>query len=430
MSVRVSPIDRIGVEIDEVLNSGRPITEILEEVARLGAQLILQSTVEAEVTEWLGRARYQRGERRRQGWRNGFSQVTIKTTAGPVRLSRPKLRGATEAFASRLLGKGVTRSNALESLVIAGYVRGLSDRDVEAALSEALGPEASISKSTVSRVCQTLRSEFEAFAARDLSDVELDYLYLDGSNFKMHPNSRRPEPILAAWGITTSGAKTLVGLASGSAESYPAWLEFFRDLKARGLQAPLLGVTDGAPGLIGAFDEVFAGTARQRCVIHKARNVLAKVTKADQETVKAEFWSIFDDIEEPSGPAAVAEATRRAQLFADKWQSSYPAAVDIVTGDLEALTVHLWFPPEHWKRIRHTNLIERTFGETRRRTKVIGRFPGEQSCISLVWAVLDRASARWRGLIHNKSTQQLLAHYRTHGLTQPRSEEEPINQAA
>jgi putative transposase len=184
VTARVSPTDRIRADIDELFASEGDVGDGLEEVARLGARLLLQTALEAEVTEFLGRDRYQRRQNddgARAGSRNGYCPTTIKTTAGEVTLERPKLRGTTEAFASRLLGAGVTRTNALESLVIAGFVRGLSVRDVEAALGEALGPGATISKSTVSRVCEAIKDEFDAFKERDLSDVELDYLFLDGS---------------------------------------------------------------------------------------------------------------------------------------------------------------------------------------------------------------------------------------------------------
>jgi putative transposase len=132
------------------------------------------------------------------GYRNGHHSVEIKTTTGPVGLERPKLRGPTQPFVSRLLGKGVSRTNALEALVLASFVRGLSVRDVEAAPAEALGPEAALSKSTVSRICQVIKEEFDAWARRDLGDVELDYLYLDGARFRMHPGAPA-EPVPAAW---------------------------------------------------------------------------------------------------------------------------------------------------------------------------------------------------------------------------------------
>ena len=228
MSVRVSPADRIRAEIDALFAADRDLVEVLEDVARLGARLIIQTAVEAEVTEFLGRARYQRAahtEDARPGARNGYCPTTIKTTAGPVTIDRPKLRGTTERFASRLFGAGVTKTNALESLVIAGFVRGLSVRDVEATLADALGAEAALSKSTVSRVCEAIKDEFDRWSARHLDEVELDYLFLDGSCFKLHPGARA-EPVLAAWGITTEGKPVFLGLAPGGSESTDAWSDF------------------------------------------------------------------------------------------------------------------------------------------------------------------------------------------------------------
>src|SRR5256886_419261 len=212
VSARVSPTERVRAHIDELFAQDRPLPEILEEVARLGAQLLMQAALEAEVTEFLGRDRYQRAATfpdARAGSRNGYREVTVKTTAGPVGLARPKLRGTSEAFASRLFGAHVTRTNALESLVIASFVRGLSVRDVEAALAEALGDQAAISKSTVSSVCQQIKEEYQAWARRRLDEVTLDYLYLDASFFRMHPGSPA-EPVLAAWGITTDGKPAFI----------------------------------------------------------------------------------------------------------------------------------------------------------------------------------------------------------------------------
>lgn len=399
MTARVSPTERIRAQIDELFASEGDLGQVLEEVARLATRLLLQTALEAEVTEFLGRDRYVRRSAAAdlQGSRNGYSPLTIKTTAGPVTLSRPKLRGTTQAFASRLLGKGVTRTNAIESLVIAGYVRGLSTRDVEAALGEALGDEATVSKSTVSRICEAIKVEFEAFKQRDLSEVELEYLYLDGSHFKMHPGAG-PEPVLVAWGITTDGKPVLLSIEPGSSESIDAWRDFLRSMTARGLREPLLVVSDGGAGLIGAVELVFTHSARQRCLIHRERNVLAKVPKHALDQVKTDYWAIWNGIEAGAGEAAVVEAAKRVKAFCTKWSRLYPAAVECLTTDLGHLTTYLRFPKEHWARIRHSNFIERTFGETRRRVKVIGRLPGERSCLSLVWAVLDRASRGWRGV--------------------------------
>src|SRR3974390_922976 len=228
MPDRVSPTDRIRARIDELFGQDRQLPEILEEVARLGAQLLMQAALEAEITEFLGRDRYQRAaasEDARPGSRNGYREVTVKTTAGPVSLARPKLRGTTGKFASRLFGSHVTKTNALESLVIASFIRGLSVRDVEAALAEALGDQAAISKSTVSAICQQVKDEYEAWARRRLDGGMLDYLFLDASFFRMHPGSPA-QPVLAAWGITTEGKPAFIGLAPGSGGAAAAWPHF------------------------------------------------------------------------------------------------------------------------------------------------------------------------------------------------------------
>ena len=418
MSTRVSPIERIRAEIDDLFGSERELGEVLEEVARLGVRLLMQTAIEAEVTEFLGRERYSHGERIRAGSRNGHCPTTIKSTAGPVTIDRPKLRGTDEAFASRLLGVGVCRTNALESLVIAGFVRGLSVRDVEASLADALGAEAALSKSTVSRICDAIKDEFDTWKARDLSEVSLEYLFLDGSHFRMHDGARA-EPVLAAWGITSEGRPLLVGLDSGASESTDAWKGFLDGLVARGLRAPLLVVSDGAPGLIGAVELVFPYSLRQRCAIHRCRNLLAKVPVEHQNEVKAAYWSIFDPTGEPPGDKSIAVARARAGEFSATFGRRFPSAVACLNDDLASLFAYLRFPVEHHKRIRHSNFIERTFGETRRRVKVIGRLPGERSCLGLVWAVLDRASHGWRGVTMTPATVRQLQELRRQLLDPP-----------
>jgi putative transposase len=400
--VRVSPTDRVRHHIDELFAENRPLPEILEDVARLGAQLLMQAALEAEVTEFLRRDRYQRAastEDARPGSRNGYREVTVKTTAGPVKLARPKLRGTSEKFASRLFGAHVTKTNALETLVIASFVRGLSVRDVEATLAEALGDQAAISKSTVSSVCQAIKEQYQAWAQRRLDKITLDYLFLDASFFRMHPGSPA-EPVLAAWGITTAGKPAFIGLAPGTGESADAWSAFLTDLKDRGLGSPLLIVSDGAPGLITAIEQAYPQALRQRCLVHRARNILAKIPAGMQAEVKDTYWALFgtEDVTTPPGPKLVELIDARITAMAAKYQATYPAAVKCLLTDREGLTAYLRCPAEHHKRIRHSNFIERTFGETRRRTKVIGRLPGETSCLTLIWAVLDRASKGWRGV--------------------------------
>ena len=181
-------------------------------------------------------------------------------------------------------------------------------------------------------------------------------------------------------------------------------------------------VSDGNPGLIGAIEQVFPKALRQRCLIHRARNILAKIPAGMQAEVKDAYWAIFDteDLKTPPGPDLVAVIDGRIDGLAGKYQALYPAAARILLTDREGLTAYLRFPAEHHKRIRHANFIERTFGETRRRVKVIGRLPGETSCLSLVWAVLDRASRGWRGLTMTADGLRLLQDLRRSLLEPPR----------
>ena len=211
----------------------------------------------------------------------------------------------------------------------------------------------------------------------------------------------------------------LLAVEPGGDESHDAWAGFLEDLKHRGLRPPLLVISDGAAGLIGAIDTKMASALRQRCLIHRCRNVLAKIPAERRDEVKAAFWAIFalpEDTE--AGEAAVRAAQAGIDAFARHYERELPAAVKCLLTDRQALTAHLRFPAPHWRRIRHTNLIERTFGETRRRVKVIGRLPSEASCLTLVWAVLDRASHGWRGLAYTPAAARRLTELR-HQLHRP-----------
>jgi putative transposase len=239
----------------------------------------------------------------------------------------------------QLFGTGVTKTNALEALVIVGFVRGLSTRDIEATLVEALGEQAAVSRSTVSRVCEQVKIQFDAWCARRLDEVELDYLFLDGSHFKYHANAAA-EPVLAAWGIDTAGMPVFVGLEAAASESGDAWEGFLTGLGDRGLGCPLLVVSDGAPGLIGAVERAMGAALRQRCLIHRCRNLLGKVSKNAQAEVKADYWAICEVPEDLApGLDAVAYGQQRIDSFAVRWRDSYPAAVRALLADRESLAV-------------------------------------------------------------------------------------------
>jgi putative transposase len=392
MGMRVVPSARLRHELDVLIHDAGELADPIEEIGRLGARLILQQALEDELTEFLGRARYERIETR-VAHRNGYERPQkIATTSGPMEIERPRVRDASKlGFESRIVGKGVARTYALETLVICSFLRGLSVRDVEAALQETFD-EPVISKSTVSRVLEDTRERYRVWCKRRLEEHDLVYLYWDAIYLKLRPDDEPAEGVLCAWGITLEGRKVLLGLALGSRESYEDWLGFGRDLVNRGMRAPALVVADGAPGIWKAVRELWPAAERQRCTVHALRNLTSKLPERHHNEVKARYWQILDD----AGSAGEAKAGLLA--LASDYERSYPSAARVITDNIDQLVAHLRFPLVHRKRTRSTNLLERTFVEVRRRTKVIGRFPGETSALSLIWAVLELSSRGWRGV--------------------------------
>jgi putative transposase len=389
---KIVPSERLRRELDEVLAGVGEHDDPVEAIARLGARLIMQQALEDEVTEFLGRERYQRAEEGAAIYRNGYEPRTVKTMSGSMELERPRIRDAAAlGFESRVLGRGVARTHALEALIIVGFLRGLSVRDVEALLEETFGEQV-LGKSTVARICQDTRERYAAWCQRDLSMHDLVYCYLDAIYLKLRPDDEPAEGVLVAWGLTLEGQKVLLGLQLGSRESYDCWLDFGRDLKARGMRAPALIIADGAPGIWKATRELWPGAIEQRCTVHALRNITSKLPERLHREVKTRYWTVLDDA------TSARDAKHGLLALAGDYRPAYPSAMRTIDEHVDQLVAHLRFPLEHRKRTRSTNLLERTFVEVRRRTKIIGRFPGETSALSLIWAVLELASRGWRGI--------------------------------
>src|SRR3954466_8876104 len=388
---KIVPSERLRRELDEVLAGVGEHDDPVEAVARGGARLILQQALEDEVTDFLGRERYQRADGAAV-YRNGYEPRTVKTTSGAMELERPRIRSVSGLqFESQVLGKGVARTHALEALIILGFLRGLSVRDVEALLEEALG-EQIVGKSTVARICQDTRERYAAWCERRLEDHDLVYCYLDAIYLKLRPEDEPAEGVLVAWGLTLEGQKVLLGLQLGSRESYESWLDFGRDLQTRGMRAPALIIADGAPGIWKTTRELWPRAIEQRCTVHALRNITTKLPERLHREVKARYWTVLDD----AGSASEAKAGLLA--LAGDYRTAYPSAMKTIIEHVDQLVAHLRFPLEHSKRTRSTNLLERTFVEVRRRRKIIGRFPGETSALALIWAVPELASRGWRGI--------------------------------
>jgi putative transposase len=390
---RIAPSARLEAQIAELLGDELAANaEKLADLGRLGARLVLQRAVEDEVTAFLGRTRYQRTHAA-TGSRNGTRPKSVQTAEGELTIDMPQVRGAAERFISSVFpdSRTVIRTRPLEALIIGGYVRGLSDRDIESLMEEAgLGQ---VSKSTASRICRELRARYRTFCARSLAEVELLALFVDAIYLPTRPSGEQ-EGVLVAWGYTTQGKRVLVAVRLGQRERHEDWLDLGRDLVRRGLRSPWLVVTDGAPGLIKAVEELWPEADRQRCAVHRLRNIVAKLPKRPElhERIKSAYWAALNEAIDPDN------AEQRLRQLVTSLEREYPSAAACLAEDLPALCVHLKYVPRLRKRFRSSNLLERSLEEVRRRTKVIGRFPGETSCLSLCWAVLDVFIAGARGL--------------------------------
>jgi putative transposase len=381
--------------------------------------------VQDEFDAWLGRAgyerrpAYQRGLRNYDsGLRNGFRPRRVQTAEGELEVEIAQVRQAAEPFVSKLFACStkVLRTEPLRAMVIGAFVRGLSMRDIEALCEKAgLGK---LSKSTASRICEELRERFEQFRRRDLYEVQLAALFFDAVLLSVGPDGPK-EGVLVAWGFTEDGERVLLCVMLGMRESHEDWLALGRDLIARGLGAPLLIVADGAPGLIKAVEQCWPASDRQHCCVHRVRNLLAKLPERERERVRGAYWRALDDAVDER------DAKQRLQALVDELDGAgYTAAAKCLAGDLDALVVHLRYPTRHRRRWRSTNLLERSLAEVKRRSKVIGRFPGQTSCLTLVWAVLDLYITHAKnGVRFSQLEHQRLRRMRYHG-SQPATDEQ------
>jgi putative transposase len=356
------------------------------ELVRLAARLIVEEALEGESRDALGRDYYARGARPGAGYRNGYRQGRLKTAEGAIEYSAPQIADRAEPFRSKIRAVLGKRSERLERLAIEMYARGLSTRDIEALFADEAG-RSLLSRSAVSEVTERLWAEYQAFAGRDLAEFDVLYLFVDGIAERLHLGQPR-EAVLAAWGILGDGSKVLLHLAPGTKEDTASCREFFHDMGRRGLCDPLLVVSDGAPGLIRAIEECFPRALRQRCLAHKMRNLQSKVPEDQWPEFRARAHACY----RAASPAL-------ARMLRDDLVATYdadlPAAVACLDDDFEACIAHLQFPLAHRRTIRTTNLLERLFGEERRRTKTIPHAFGERAVLKLMYAALIRAAQGW-----------------------------------
>ncbi len=390
---KIPPSEQVRQEISSLLSNGtNGETNLLSELVKKSIQRVIQEALEQEVTDYLGRGHY---ERRREevphrGYRNGYDPRRVKTAEGPVQVQVPQLRNTVGPYDSKVVSELKRLTPALEHLVQEMYVRGLSTRDIEEVFRDEGGGRL-LSRTAVSELTEDLWEEYKRFCQRRLEGFDVEYLFLDAVYESMRLERGRKEGILVAWGITSQGVRVLLHLMLGNKESYENWLEMLRDMVKRGLGSPVLITSDGAPGLMRAIEQIWPKSLRQRCLVHKKQNILAKLPGEVVPEVKAHLDAVYH--------APTFEAAKKmAVQVIETYQGLYPSAMKAFGEDLEACLNHLRCPARHRKAIRTTNLLERSFGEEKRRSKVIPRFFDEKSCLKLAFATLIRVSEKWQRL--------------------------------
>lgn len=386
---RIQASERTRERLKTLMEGKSEASGSSSELVRLAARLIVEEALEGEAADALGRGYYARGAVPGAGYRNGYRTGRLKTAEGAVAYSAPQIADRAEPFRSKIREILGGRTEELEALAVEMYARGLSTRDIEALFADADG-RSLLSRTAVSEITERLWAEYEAFASRDLAEFEVVYLFVDGIAERLHLGQPR-EAVLAAWGTMADGKRALLHLAPGTKEDTASCKEFFQDMRRRGLPDPLLVASDGAPGVIRAIEECFPRSVRQRCLVHKLRNLASKMPEDAWPEFKARATACY----QAASPAL-------ARLLRDDIVATYaaelPSAVACLDDDFEACIAHLKFPLAHRRAIRTTNLLERLFGEARRRTKVIPHAFGERAVLKLIYAALIRAAERWRGL--------------------------------
>ena len=399
MGPRIPASEQTHQRLEALLKEGVANGDARSELFKLAVRKIVEEALEAEVSDVLGRGYYESGAEPGRGYRNGTRRSRLRTAEGAIEYGVPQVADRAEPFVSRIRAGLAGRTAELERLAVELFARGLSTRDIEAAFRDAEG-QSLLSRTAVSQVTERLWQEYEAFATRDLSEFVVAYLFVDGVAERLHAGMPR-EAVLCAWGITEEGRKVLLHLAPGTKEDTASCTAFFEDLKRRGLSDPLLVVTDGAPGLIRAVETCFPRALRQRCLAHRMRNLRGKVPEATWPDVAIRARACYE-------AASPALATVLRDDFVQVYERDLPAAARCFLDDFDACTAHLRFPLRHRKVIRTTNLLERLFGEERRRTKVVPHAFGERPVLKLMYAAVIRAADRWRGLTVSEFEQRQL----------------------
>ncbi len=376
--------------------------DVLTEILRDGATRMLAQAIEAEADDWLASHAHVTDENgHHQIVRNGHLPARkIQTGVGAVEVKQPRVRDRRpvedrEPFSSNILPRYLRKTKSVEELIPWLYLKGVSTGGFTEALQALLGPDApGLSATTITRLKVGWETEYQQWSRRSLEGKHYVYVWADGVyfNVRLESEGNQRQCILVLMGATADGKKELLAIIDGYRESEQSWKELLLDVRRRGLVIdPALAIADGALGFWAAARKIWPGTREQRCWVHKTANILNKMPKSIQPKAKGMLHEIW-----------MAEtkllANRAFDAFVETFKAKYPAAVECLFKDRDALLTFYDFPAEHWKHIRTTNPIESMFATVRlrhRRTKGNG---SRVACLTMVFKLAESAERRWRVL--------------------------------
>jgi transposase-like protein len=384
----------MGKQTTNGSQASRIVWDNLEEWVRRKVQEFIQSILEEEIAELLGR---RKSERRKAvdgspAYRNGYGKERKLTLGcGTITLRRPRVRGLEERFESRVLPLFARRTKGVNKLIPQLYLHGLALGDFDLALRGLLGEDAPVSASTVARLKERWQAEWGLWKRRSLEGLQVVYLWVDGVYVKAGLEKQKAA-LLVVIGSLVDGRKVVLAVEPGYRESTESWSEVLRDLKERGMNCPCSVTGDGNLGIWGALANVYPDALEQRCWNHKVVNVLDKLPKKLQGQAKKRLQDIV-----------YAESREQADVRRDdfvRWcrEEGYRSAGETLVRDWERMVTFFQFPKEHWRHLRTTNVVESPFAGLRLRTDAAKRYRKVENATAVIWKMLLLAEQRFHRL--------------------------------
>jgi len=387
MKVEVSVPEIVSI-FKEIQGQPEKIFEMIRSEIRENVGEYLSKLIEIELTKYLGREYYEHGKGDVNHRNGSYSRSFTMKGIGEVNVDMPRDRKGE--FKTQVIPRSKRYEAELKQDMSLMFLTGISTNTLSMISKRLLGRK--ISSSEVSNANRGLIDAVEGWRTRDLSEETIKYIFVDGVNFSMRiSKSIEKVPVLVAIGVTQKGQKMVLSFQSGDKESAPIWREFFKDLKSRGLDGSkvVLGIMDGLPGLEKVFKEEFSKAKVQRCQVHVARNVLAKVPKKLKKAVADDLRSIFY-------ASSKQKALEFFDLFRKRWQQDLPSAVKCLENSIDSCLTFFMCPEEEWLSLRTTNIIERLNKEFKRRIKPMEIVAGENACYTLLAFISLKMELHWR----------------------------------